>query len=502
MTSTTAPTPERRAGSDVALGAVLLIVAGMLAVTTLVVVSQLAGIVLFMTLAAVGVGLLLLARPVRVLYIYILLLPFHSLIIALLVAQVGVPTSIVRAVAAWKELLLLGTFVLACMLWLSRGKFIRLTWVDWVTVAWLAQVSVYFVLQDFVVPISVPLVARAYGARDWLLFILPYFIGRLLVMGERTLQRVLALVAAVGVVTATIGIIEVLFVPTAWHIRLGTPIYLRDFLGLIYPDYLGGLPPNYWAEVGSRNIRRAVSVYFSAQGLALSFLVIFPVVIYRFAARQTWARLAVVAICGLGLLLSITRMTIIACYLQAILILWQMARRWSLGLLIGVPLIVALVLFALSSQVRTFVVSTVTLSDTSSRVRPARWAAGIEDLAAYPQGMGLGVTGTTGTRFNLGGGGDEAGYFKVTGALGLPGLLIFLAWFGGVIAAAWRLWRRGPPAMAPLGLLVTAMAGGFLLNNLTAPPDQLPFTIYVFAWLAGTAVQLASHSLPVAPEGR
>ena len=50
-----------------------------------------------------------------------------------------------------------------------------------------------------------------------------------------------------------------------------------------------------------------------------------------------------------------------------------------------------------------------------------------------------------------------------------------------------------------LALIITL---GFMLNNLTSPPDQSPFTIYVFSWLAGLALQLAAWPRPDNAENR
>lgn len=459
--------------------------------SALIIVAPLVSYGLIVLPILLSLAFFVIVKPLRALYTFILLLPFHSLIITVLLSKGGLSPSLVRLVASWKELLLISTCCIALTLWLSRGTVMRLGFTDLVAATWLLQVIIYFAVQFVFLGSSTPTVALAYGARDWLLFILPYCIGRIVVISTKGLHRICMMITVVGVITALIGIVEVVFIPTEWHIRLGVPTYMRDFLGLSYPTYLGGLPPNYWAEFGSLSLRRAVSVYFSAQGLAVSMLVIFPVVLYRFAFRPTWANSLVLLICSIALILTITRMTVVACYLQALLIFALLGRRWMLALLLLTPLLIVTIMMALSTSFRSFVINTITLSDSSSQVRPARWVAGFAMIRDYPLGMGLGSSGVTGTRFGLGGGGDEAGYFKITGALGLPGLACFLTWFTGIIAASWRVWRSPRSEERPIGLITLAIACGFLVNNLTAPPDQLPFVIYIFAWLAGLVIQLA-----------
>jgi len=187
-------------------------------------------------------------------------------------------------------------------------------------------------------------------------------------------------------------------------------------------------------------------------------------------------------------------MTTVACGIQAVLLLWLYPRRsW---LVIAMVFVAMLFLGGLvgNSRFREFVVDTITLSDTSSSARPAQWADGLRDLVTYPLGRGLGFSGQVGARFGQGGVGSEAGYFKVTGDLGFPGLLLFLAWFSGILFWAWRLIRRRDSTWRQLGLISFVAAVGFLFNNLTAPPDQSLFMIYVFAWLAGLTVRVAAAS--------
>jgi hypothetical protein len=458
------------------------------------------------TLAAGGLALLLISalvglyfvRPHWALLTFVVVLPVHSLLITLLIAQVGLPLSLGRVAAAWKELLLVGTFGAVVLQTLLRSKLPRLCWIDGVAFVWLLLVLGHFGVALLLRP-GLPLTALAYGARDWLLYLLPYFIGRLVMFSADNVRTVLVTIAGIGFATSLFGILEYLFIPTSWWIALGVPLYFRDFLGLAYPDYLGGLPYNFWAEVAGLPVRRAVSTYLSGQGFAVPFLVILPVVIVRFLGRPSFVNLGLLVVCGVALLLAITRMTIIACAVQALVLLWIYPRRlWvALAVALGIALLIAGV--AGSASLREFVVDTVTLSDTSGSARPDQWISGLRTLIEHPLGQGLGFSGQVGARFGSGGGGvgSEAGYFKVTGDLGLIGLALFGAWFGGLLLAGRALTRMQTGIWRDLGMVTFAASIGFLLNMLTAPPDQSPFTIYVFAWLAGLTVRAAVADVPM-----
>ena len=139
---------------------------------------------------------------------------------------------------------------------------------------------------------------------------------------------------------------------------------------------------------------------------------------------------------------------------------------------------------------------TAILQDSSSKVRPGHWADGLIVLRKYPAGMGLGTTGQTAARFGVGEMGNEAGYLKTTGALGYPGLIVFLAWFLGVIIFSLAISRSFDGLWQELGVLTLVTAVGFLINNLTVPPDQSLFLSYIFPWLAGMTVRRSSYNAP------
>src|SRR5258705_12393162 len=99
--------------------------------------------------------------------------------------------------------------------------------------------------------------------------------------------------------------------------------------------------------------------------------------------------------------------------------------------------------------------------------------------------MGLGSTGATAARFGGSGIGNEAGYLKVTGALGLFGLVIYLGWFLGIMAFSVAALRFNDGPWKGLAILTLSIAVGFLLNNLTAHPHQPLSLGYLFRWLPG-----------------
>lgn len=449
---------------------------------------------------------------IRALLVYIALLPIHSFVIAILLTYVGLPVPVLRALAAWKEALLLATLAGLVGAAITRKERPPIVWVDAVALAWMLQVLLYLGFRDLFVSRSLGMVASLYGARDWMLYVVPYIIGRLMVVSERDLTLVFRVLLAMGAVTSAIGLLEYFFVPTRWHMAIGIPKYFAAFLNLRYPD-TGGLPPNYWQTIGKQIVRRAVSIHLSGQGFALPFLLLWPLSLLNLHARWTRLSLLLVVVNAAALVFAFTRMTIAVCFLQGLVVLWMVGRRRLLFPYVATAITLSLLFWGGWIPLRTeqpwllartggstssrtfapvplnqFLRNTANLSDPSSRVRPERWTEGLNVLREYPAGMGLGSTGNTAGRVGWAGIGNEAGYLKVVGALGAPGLVIFLGWFLGIIVTSWAVSQSADGPWRGLAILTLVVAIGCLVNDLTAPPDQSLFLSYMFPWLAGMTV--------------
>lgn len=442
----------------------------------------------------IGVSFFFFIRPIRALFAFIFLLPIHSLVLTILIAQLGLSINLVKVVASWKEILLLCTFIVVVSHRFIQRRPFWVNWVDYIALLWLALIVVYFLFHDLFFSWESNLTIRLYGARDWLLYLIPYFIGRLIVVSDKNASKIFKSLLLVAFLTSIIGIFEYFFVPIEWHIKLGVPRYFGEFLGLEYPEHWFGLPPNYWTSIGGLEVRRSVSTYLSGQGFALTFLLIIPVVTYNYFIALRRASLSLLLLCWIALLLTITRMTILVCFIQSMTVLWFCRKTKRLTLVLIGTMLILTAIFVINSTIRNYIIQTLTFQDDSGRTRPGQWLAGIEAIVEHPLGLGLGSVGQVGARFANSGVGSEAGYFKITGALGLLGLLFFCGWFLGILAHAYRLYRKlklhDPHRALILVTLVTAI--GFLLNNITAPPDQSIFVLYVFSWLAGLTVQRAA----------
>jgi hypothetical protein len=430
---------------------------------------------------------------------FVWLLPFHVLAMALLFGVLGLPAGEVRTVAAWKELL--AAVLLVLVVWRAiAGPGLRLSphWPD-LAVGALGLVAVaYLVGEEVWFANDLPARAHLLGWRDTVYVTLLYFVGRASPEIARD-DRYLRALVAVGVVTSVVAIVERLLVTPEMLVVLGAAGYIQDFLGLtvttVHNAY--GLPDNYWTMLGDRVVQRAGSTYLSSQGFAVPFLLILPaatLLLFRAERRRTLVWVAYATL-WVALLLTVTRMTIVTCLAQ-VLVLAAMHRRWGLvvgwGLVSVVGLVAALVA---APNLAAFVWDTLSWQTGSSLAHLEDWGEGLGHLVEHPLGSGLGAGGLTAARAGLAPIAADSQYLKFAVDLGLPGLALYLAVLAGVLGASIRTFRShysgGARAVAAL---TGAAVVGLALNGITTVPLGTPFFAYVFFWLAGTTVTLAGEA--------
>ncbi len=423
--------------------------------------------------------------------LFIWLLPFHIAVMAWLFGGLRVAGPVVRVAAAWKEGLvaaLVATTTLRVVL--GRGERSPVQWLD-VAVFGLALIALLYLLGAGVwFGLELPVSARLYGWRDAIYFSLLYFVGRATPEVVRN-QRVLKALFLVGVITSAVAVVERLFVTPEMLVLLGTAAYFQDFLGvaLFTVGNPYGLPNNYEVMIGGHLVQRVGSTYLSSQGFAIPFLIIVPAAtVWLLSKRRGAVAWLGYAVLWTGLLLTITRLSIVACLLQALAIA-GMRRRWGLitaagaaaALAFGVALLVA-------PGLATYVGETLTWQSASSVSHLDDWIEGMGNALRYPFGAGLGVAEQTAVRFGLEPLAGDNQYLRYAVELGVLGLGLHVATMAGAVLMGVKAARNGQDVRADYGIVVAAAALGILLNAITAFVFNSMMLTYVFFWLLGSVV--------------
>lgn len=432
-------------------------------------------------------------------------LPFHSLLIAVLFGGLGMHAETVRAIASWKELAVIGLIgVVVVRAVMGKGPRVSVSWVDLAVSALLLVAIAFYVAGHSWLRIDLPTGAELYGLRDIAFFLLLYFVGRAspeIADDPDTLRRLYI----IAVLTSAIAIVEWFFVTPDKLVILGVAAYFQDFLNVAAftagNDF--GLPMNYWTRIGNVEVQRAGSIYLSSQGFAVPFLILLPAAtawVFGAVKRRTLSIKIEYAMIWLGLLLSITRMTIIVCVLQLLLVILMLRKpEWAVaGLFVGVGAL--LLSFFVLPGLPGFVWDTLTWQTGSSASHIKDWNKGLEAFFNQPWGAGLGTTDQSAVRFGIVPLTADNGYIKYAVELGIEGLVAHILVYLGIGYASLKVARHGSTLYRRLlGTVVLFTTVGVMINAATGVVFNALVLSYLYFWFAGAIVTIAQKEPAPSP---
>src|SRR5260221_3404502 len=430
---------------------------------------------------------LVLVRPQWALFVFILALPLHNLMMALLFHLTG-SVPLVKLIQPWKEIVLGLALVRALVpmasRWLRRqpetSPWLRVTPLDIVAALLIVITAISVILPNHLVP----LVGRLYGFRDLNMPLVAFAVGRLAPLSRRELKTLVALVA-VDVVAFAVGAVgERVLWGNGLFLAVDYGTYIRTFLGQTSP-----LPHNTpWTFYAAGYFPRAGSLAVGPLDVSILVLIALPLLIIaggrgREIARRWSAALGLTALLGgVALVLAFGRESLLLVVLECALVLVFMRPRWQwkgvaltlAGGVLGGALLLAVAWFVVQAPnddgrylvANTGLVSLLAntsgsrrgdlsqlLHQSTSANNPST-VSHLQSLVIlarvivhHPQGYGIGTSGQVGTRFATGTSGGETSYLSVGGELGVVGLLLYLAAFISAVFVCWRA------ADLPLSLL-------------------------------------------------
>ena len=417
---------------------------------------------------------------------------------ALLFGLLHVPEGTVRAVAAWKEIAL-GFLVLLVFVrsLTGYGPQSRIAWPDlWIS-GLIVTAILFLITENLWLRFDLPADAQFMGFRDSVYFMLLYFVGRgmpELATDEKTIKRLFILL----LFTCVVGILERFLVKPELLAAVGVAAYFQDFLGV--PQFTAGtdfgLPQNYWTGIGGHLVRRAGSVYLSGQGFAVPFILFFPLATAWVFLRQkrSPAQILGYLLINLGLVLTVTRATIVVAFVQLILFVALIRRpEWAVaGLALGTAMFLTALIVVPGFP--TFVWYTLSLQESSSISHATDWVNGLAAMAQHPWGTGLGTTDQTALRAGLPHITGDNLYFKYGVEMGWAGLLFFGMTLATIGNSALKLFRHGlSPAERRLGITIWLAVIGMAINGVSTVAFNSITLGWLFFWLAGAMVSVSEQ---------
>ena len=480
------------------------IVCGLLGISivvfvSLVLQSQLISILVAAVLLLIAVCVLIAKRPNYAFLALILLLPFHALAMSILVTYSGASDIALKAFAAWKEVIVLVTFSTVFIRQLHSKAKLELTLPDWLALLYLLTICVLSLGIPGLYEIREPLQIKLYGIRDAGFFIVVYFTGRFVPLFDKDLERVLRTLYRVGIFSALVGFFEYFFLPVEVLLIVGYVNY-NNWLGVTFTGE-HGLPENLYVELGGVLFRRMFSIFLMSNVYAQCLVLIIPAFAYiRATSSQRKASTLALGVMLAALFLTITRASIAAC-ITALFLVGYLLRdkftRWLTGAIAS-----TLVIGALGVLLYHPSLGVVTTADTSIESHVDLWADSVKAIIDNPIiGLGAGTSGFASTRDMVNGRentwGGESQYFIIGVQFGLLVLALHLGLIVAVLRQSLAAFRRQSEwGRRGICLLAFASGVGVAMNAANTGEWAVTFPTFVFWWIAGMSVQMASEGKP------
>jgi hypothetical protein len=393
--------------------------------------------------------------PRWALYVFIVALPFHNLVMALL-WDAGVRDLALDAVSAWKEAIL--AVALGVIVWRRRGIPFKATSTDWLALVYGAFVVLYALIPQDWLGGDASAKGVLYGMRHDLTPVAAYFLGRGLTLTGTHRQRVGWAILGVAAVVAAWGLVDIYAISLQTWRDSGVPGWYREQLGLDYGDDLSGLPENFVYNPGDeRPLRRLVSTFLSP--LAAAYLLLVAILLTATWQRSRWLTV-LTALLAVGLLFTYSRTTIAALAFGLAALAYAL-RSW-LPVAAAVIFLAAAFFFVrayedIGPETR-FTPAELEVQraggqedptsgdpldpgESSFRAHLDSLEEGLETVVTHPQGYGVGNAGVTAKRTETEIKAGESTYTELGVELGFLGMLAFIAW---CVALVRVLLRREP----------------------------------------------------------
>lgn len=400
---------------------------------------------------ALGLVVAVVRRPGRALLTLLVVLPFQTIILAVLL-KVGVPHAIVRPLGFWKEGLIAGLAAAAIVR--IRRDHPSFDAADKLALAYVGLGTAYLFLPHLFVGSQIGAHLRFYvrelGWRSDVLYIGIFFVARHLALSAPQVLRLLRRVLAVGFVMALVGLFEFAASGTWNHLAVhvfGVQHYKEVVLHQTPGPSFNPTDVRQYANVGGHRFVRVGSVLFdhASAGFYFAFCLGVAAEMVARARGRTWVVVSI-PLLGVALVLTQTRSALVAGVVALLFsVRAQIGRsirnRARLALILGLVMVVAIP-FALASGV----LNRFSSSSGSNKDHSSSFHTGVATMSASPLGRGLStaagggqLAANEGISSQSSVGVTESQWLQIGTQLGDLGLVLYA---GAFLAMERRLRRR------------------------------------------------------------
>jgi hypothetical protein len=196
-----------------------------------------------------------------------------------------------------------------------------------------------------------------------------------------------------------------------------------------------------------------------------------------------------------GLLVSITRMTILICLAQLGILFVFLRRPQKTVAAITLTFAAVLLAMAMVPGVLKFAWETLTFQTASSESHLKDWSAGVVAFLERPWGNGLGTTDAPPVRFLREPITSDNMYLSYAVQMGVAGIIALLWTLGAFAVRGWQVsWRGLTESQRTFGSVMLVATLGILANGATSTVFSSNLLGYLFFWLAGALVTVSETS--------
>jgi hypothetical protein len=318
---------------------------------------------------------------------------------------------------------------------------------------------------------------------------LAYFLGRNTVFDEREISRFFSMIFIVAILAFAVNLIEQ-FVLGA-HIQQHTGYALfNQVINDTAPSGNFGLS---WTFETQALTKRLASFFSDPLELASSVLLGFAAGLIWFltSKREEGFPYIVVMLCSMGsLFFSSSRAAFGAFFIMLffIAVVFKLYRVILFGFGLVTAFVVFVVFFA-SDDFYFFVIDTLTFQNASSVGHVLEWLVAVESMIENPLGVGLAMSGNSGTVTDDARIGGENQFLIYGVQLGFIGMFLYILLLGFSISRSIRVFRGTENVMtARIAFTAAAVKTGLLLPLFTANAELYAYVNWITWWMVGYAM--------------
>jgi hypothetical protein len=403
------------------------------------------------------------------------LLPFHQLGLALLY-RLGLPATLVRPLANWKEALVAAILLAAARAWVRRGH--RLDALDKVAIAYLGLVSIYFLFPTLVNPSGfgdpgapTDSYVRLLAWRVGTLFVILFLAARHAPLEAAIRPKIARALLVVGTLAAGLAVLE-FAAPGVWDTIAVDTFQVNRYRS----EVLDVQPFDHGTVVvrdivAGREVVRAGGLLLSP--LTLGFYLLLPLslaVQQILRTRPSRAAVLSTGVLAAGLMVTFTRSAILGGLVVCLVALrgshdGTATRRVRLGLFVAAALVVAIPVAAQTGLGARTTSALENEGSTADHLRSLR--TGLDLVFEAPLGLGLGTQPGVGDRFATATRvTSENAYLQIANELGVVALVLWSVLLVMILRRTHRAISDDDDPMAPAWFSagVALMVGGMFLH--------------------------------------